>query len=387
MATLTCLAACGASQAAEPPQRPAAHDADCRLAIDLGSSGLRAGQGRIDATQPPILHRVDLDALALVNGPDGVRGLGQKVGNLLKDLLGDQRGDQVLADAHKPCRERVAVGFSAWRLAQQKDPIGLRDALKALHERTGLTVLIVPAEQEGRYGHTAAAATLGARLRTPYVLDVGGGSLQVNGAAGSFGVPLGQKAWQQLACAALGRPHPVPTTPTTASPTGCALQPLTPTERERLRALAASRLQGLSDQLPPPRAMTAFTRPVTLGVAPAVQRLLGLPDAGVLSLADLARVIDTWSGQDSAHLADAAGLPPAHAAYLLSDMLLLEAVTRAAGLAQIDVAAADVSNVPAILQDDRAYAWARHPICYLRRLPTQGEAAYLGDPASCPPER
>lgn len=347
--------------------------AACRVAIDLGSSGVRAGQGRPGETGATALQRADLDALALVNGPDGVRALGPQLEHLLSELLPRLQP--------LPCRERVAVGFSAWRLAQQKDPIGLRDTLKALHARTGLTVLIVPAEQEGRYGHAAAAAALGAHLRTPYVLDVGGGSLQVNGAGGSFGVPLGQKAWLQLACTTLGRP---PQGPQAA---GCTLQPLAPAELTRLRELAASRLQGLSAQLPPPRDMTAFTRPVTLGVAPAVQRLLALPDAGVLRRADLARVITQWAGQDSPHLAEAAGLPPAHASYLLSDMLLLEAVTGAAGLAQIHVAAADVSNVPAILQDDRAYAWARHPTCYLRRLPTQGEATYLGDPASCPPER
>lgn len=336
---------------------------DCRIAFDLGSSGIRAG-----STQSKAEPRTDLDVLAAVNSRPGIDAVVPHTAVALRVLR---------AQGHWPddCHGQVGVGFSAWRLSLQREPDDLIRALRDIRRASGVSLLVASPVQEGRYGYGGAQRAVGSKLGRRSVLDIGGGSLQVTSPEAVFGVPLGQKAWHRLLCQTLGRDEAVP----------CALQPLSDTEVERARRLAAEQLQNLPRALGTPVDMVAITRPVSRGVAPAVQLLRQTASADTLTRLDLRAAISAWAGRSGQALSTAAGLPPEHAAFLLSDMLLVEGLMTIAHSDTLLVAEADAgNNVHSILADDLAYRWADHYECYLARLRTLGEAAYASDPGSCP---
>jgi hypothetical protein len=72
-----------------------------------------------------------------------------------------------------------------------------------------------------------------------------------------------------------------------------------------------------------------------------------------------------------------------HASYLLSDMLLVEGILRITETGELRVAESDITNLPGLLADDRAYRWEESYECYLERLQQKGIAAYASDPATC----
>ncbi len=65
-------------------------------------------------------------------------------------------------------------------------------------------------------------------------------------------------------------------------------------------------------------------------------------------------------------------------------MLLVEGLLLATGGETLAVAEIDLTNIPGLLADDKAFAWPAHYGCYLDRLRSLGLAAYASDPASCP---
>lgn len=343
-------------------------DQACRIAFDIGSSGIRVGSDQGSSTA-----RADIDYLG--------------------DLWADRRIDTTLAATARAFRElprqagfpkgcrRVAGGFSAWRLAIE---LGSRRemavTLAKLHRRTGVAVLVIPQRAEGRYGYVAAQRRLGNGLRTSHIVDIGGGSLQVAGSVSAWGRPLGQKAWNKLLCEQL-RP----------GDTGaCALPAMSDEELGQARRLLAERLRDLAADLHGPVSLTAISRPVSRGIYPALQRLAAdgaLPagtvdgqgfnhDAVQAAIARLAPLdVDERSAQT--------GVRQPFSAYLLSDLILVEGILLATGASRLEVAELDLTNVPGLLADERAFAWARHYACYLDRLRRLGEAAYDADPSAC----
>lgn len=310
---------------------------------------------------------MDLDVLAAVNSRPGIDAVVPHTAVALRVLR---------AQGHWPddCQGQVGVGFSAWRLSLQREPDDLIQALRDIRRASGVSLLVASPAQEGHYGYSGAQRALGSQLGQRRVLDIGGGSLQVTAPQAVFGMPLGQKAWHRLLCQALGRGDVVP----------CALQPLSGPEVASARQLAAEQLRGLPQALGTPVDMVAITRPVSRGVAPAVQQLRQTPSADTLARIDLSAAIEAWAGQSGQALSAAAGLPAEHAAFLMSDMLLVEGLMTAARSDTLVVAEADASNnVHSILADERAYRWAQRYECYLARLRTLGEAAYASDPHTC----
>lgn len=350
------LAWAGAAWSADGAPAPG-----CRIAFDMGSSGIRAGSTASNAET-----RMDLDVLSAVSTSQGVATIVPHTAVALRVLRGQGHWTG--------CTAQVGMGFSAWRLALQQDPGALVAALRDIHRATGVAVLVAPPAREGLYGYAGAQRALGARLGDRRVLDIGGGSLQVTGPQTVFGAPLGQKAWHRLLCQALGQGEVLP----------CALQPMNADELAQARRLAAEQLKGLPEALPVPVDMAAITRPVTRGVAPAVHRLRDTADASTLPRAELSAAIEAWAAQPATALANAAGLPAEHAGFLMSDMLLVEGLMTVARSTTLLVAEAEASNVRGILADDRAYRWAHQHTCYLQRLRALGEAAYDTDPATCP---
>lgn len=335
--------------------------AECRIAFDMGSSGLRAG-----ASETPGTARRDIDYLAPQWAGRGLDELESATVAALRELPVEAG----LGDCPK-----VGGGFSAWRMAAERNAPALAALLGRLREASGVAVLVIPQQREGAYGVEAARAALGERLTTSHVLDIGGGSLQVAGAQASFGDLLGQKVWHRLLC------HEIRNSET--SP--CPLQPMTSDELAVARTLLREKLADVGNVLPLPVSMTAISRPVSRGVLPAVKRLAGdTAEVPPIRRAALAQAIAQLAGMTREETAKAVGSPVGYVAYLLSDMLLVEGLLDVTGAEALQVAEADLTNLPGLLHDEQAFAWGRRYDCYLARLPELGVEAFNSDPATCP---
>jgi hypothetical protein len=334
----------------------------CRIAYDMGSSGIRAG-----ASGSAVSTQVSIDYLdPLWAG----RGLEETVAPTIAALNDLPREAGFPADC-----ARVGGGFSAWRLALEQDAEKLAAILDRIHAASAVSVLVIPQLQEGAYGYYGARQLLGDGLTTNHVLDIGGGSLQLAGERSAWGDMLGQKAWQRRLCQEIRNSESAP----------CDLQPMTGAELATARALLAELLGGVTAALPGPVTLTAISRPVSRGVAPAVARLA--PEgagADVVQRPALSVTIDRIAGLTASETILATGISRDHVAYLLSTMLLVEGILLATGAESLKVAEIDLTNLPGLLADDRAFAWGQRPGCYLERLRTLGLGAYASDPATCP---
>jgi exopolyphosphatase/pppGpp-phosphohydrolase len=328
----------------------------------MGSSGIRAG-----ASNSPTVTRTGFDYLApLKTG----RGLDEAIDPTIATLqdLPKQAGFA------ENC-VRVGGGFSAWRLALQRDRAKLASDLARIEAKSGVAVLVIPQKVEGAYGYYGARRLLGENFRSSHVLDIGGGSMQIAGESTTFGQALGQKVWHQKLCQAIRHTADQP----------CSLQPLTSQELSIARALLARELHGIERVLPKPITMTAVSRPVTQGVVPAVLHLLGKPmDQKDLSSRHLTVAIRMLSRLTLEETATRLSLSEKYATYLLSDMLLVEGLMMATRTSSLQIAEVDLTNLPGILADDVAFRWADHYGCYLERLRKVGLNAYASDPATCP---
>jgi len=336
-------------------------DEPCRIAYDMGSSGIRAG-----ASDSNVIVRANIDYLAPLKAG---RGLDETLAPTITALreLPDQGGFATNC-------ARVGGGFSAWRLALQQDADKLAADLAGIAAASGVAVLVIPQNVEGAYGYFGARQLLGSRLASSHVLDIGGGSMQIAGERTSFGAALGQKLWHQQLCQAIRDTRSQP----------CTLQPMTRDELARARALLAQQLQGISSALPEQVTMTAISRPVTQGIAPAVARLFDrLPGQETISRTDLTSAIGQMAGLSLDETAMRLEVAPKYAAYLVSDMLLVEGLMQATAVEDLHIAEIDLTNLPGLLTDEIAFRWGRNYGCYLERLHLLGLDAYASDPASC----
>lgn len=334
----------------------------CRIAYDMGSSGIRAG-----ASGSAVTTQVSIDYLdPLWAG----RGLEETVAPTITAL------NDLPREAGFPAEcARVGGGFSAWRLALEQDAEQLAAFLARIHAASAVSVLVIPQLQEGAYGYFGARQLLGDGLTTNHVLDIGGGSLQIAGERSAWGDMLGQKAWHRRLCQEIRNSEAAP----------CELQPMTGAELAAARSLLAELLGGIPAALPAPVTLTAISRPVSRSIAPAVARLVPAgAGADVLQRAAISAAIGQIAGLTSSETVVATGNPRDHVAYLLSSMLLVEGILLATGAESLKVAEIDLTNLPGLLADDRAFAWGQRPGCYLERLRTLGLGAYASDPATCP---
>lgn len=358
----TAMSVLGLAQAQVQVQPPASQlTADCRIAFDMGSSGVRAAAS--GAGDGLLMPTRDLDLLTPLMQGQRLELLLPAVESALREL--PQQAKLPLS-----CR-RLGGGFSAWRMAWRQEGAHLGKQLEKLREQTGVAVLVIPAAVEGRYGYDSAKQALGLRLQTSHILDIGGGSMQVAGHDRSFGIELGQKSWAKQLCQTLGRDSGV----------ACQLLPLRTQELQQARDLASQQLQALPAEVGP-GTLTAISRPVTRGIRSAL-RSLGLAQGESISAHELGMAIERLSPMVLADVVQLTGQTANFAPYLVSDMLLVEAVMKVMKLSALALAEASVNNLPALLRDERAYAWSqRHP-CYVQRLRELGPAAYFSDPAGC----
>jgi len=343
--------------------QPAFADDACRIAYDMGSSGIRAG-----SSVSPVTKQVDIDYLAPLWAGQGLENTFVPTAAALLDL--PLKGGFAAACPH------VGGGFSAWRLALQQDAGALADLLARLHAASEVAVLVIPQNQEGAYGYRGARQLLGERLTTSHVLDIGGGSLQVAGERTTFGEVLGQKVWHRTLCQEIRNSESSP----------CLLQPMTGDELQSARALLAEKLQGVAAALSEKVTMTAISRPVSRGVLPAVARLLpAATDVAGFRRPVLSAAIERLARMTREEMISALGAgADTHVAYLISDMLLVEGLMMATDSDFLQVAELDLTNLPGLLADERAFTWEKHYTCYLERLRQQGLTAYDSDPETCP---
>jgi len=334
----------------------------CRVAFDIGSSGIRAG-----ASNSEVTARADIDYL----GPLWAgRGLEETVAPTITALrdLPDKAG-------FAPQCVAVGGGFSAWRLAVEQGAGELAALLARIHQASGVAILVIPQLTEGAYGYLGARQRLGDPLTTTHILDIGGGSLQIAGAETSFGEALGQKIWHRHLCQEIRNCETAP----------CALQPMTGDELVIARELAAEKLKGIGAALPTRVSMTAISRPVSRGVLPALDKLAGgNGQRRSLQRDELTAAIDRMARLTLDESAALLGGSSGHLPWLLSDMLLVEGLLQATGGESLAVAEIDLTNIPGLLADEQAFVWQSHYGCYLDRLRSMGEKAYASDPATCP---
>lgn len=358
-AVCTGLAQAQVSQQAGPPVH------DCRIAFDMGSSGVRAaGSGMAEGTATASR---DLDLLTPLMQ-------GQRLAPLLPAVERALRELPQQAQLPAACR-RVGGGFSAWRLAWHLEGEQLARQLETLHVRTGVAVLVIPAAVEGRYGYDSAQQALGLQLQTSHILDIGGGSMQVASQDRSYGLELGQKSWLRKLCQVLGRDTD------NGNGTACPLLPLALTELQQARDLVNQQLQALPSEVGT-GTLTAISRPVTRGVHTALHSL-GLTKGETLLQRELSLAIERLSVRSLVDVVQLTGQPLNFAPYLVSDMLLVEAVMRAMKLPSLVLAETAINNLPALLRDERAFEWAQHYPCYVKRLRELGPSAYFSNPGDC----
>lgn len=332
-------------------------DPPCRMALDFGSSGIRAGR-----SDSPREIRHDADFLTLLaRSPEAADPL-PVVAQALQEI------DRQLSSKH--CI-RMAGGFSVWRTAASTDAHSLATRLRALHDRLALPLLVIPQPREGHYGYVGTRQRLGQLDSKEVIFDLGGGSFQVASATQAFGRPLGQKIWHATLCEAM-RGHPA-----------CTLLPLSPVEIATGRTLVRAQLADLTTTLPPPFQLIAVSRPITRSVAPAVYRLTRSDRPGFIALPQLRAAIYRLTDRNIEQTAALTGIPATFADRLLSDMLLLETLIEYSGNASVRVADLELSNVAGLLDDPHAWGWIKHYDCYLDRLEQHGESAFLTDPATC----
>lgn len=339
----------------------AAAEGPCRVAFDIGSSGIRAG-----ADNSSVTARGDIDYLAPLWAGHGLEETVAPTITALRDLP-EKAG-------FSPECKRVGGGFSAWRLAMAQGAGDLSALLERIWSASGVAVLVIPQLKEGAYGYFGARQLLGDALKTTHVLDIGGGSLQIAGDQASFGETLGQKVWHRHLCREIRNSESTP----------CTLQPMTGDELAMARSLLAEKLAGVASALPEPVSMTAISRPVSRGVLPAIRKLSAASsEEKGFQRAELTSAIERLARLSLEETAAELG-GSGHLAWLLSDMLLVEGLLQATGGERLQVAEIDLTNLPGLLADDHAFAWQKHYGCYLERLRSLGLDAYASDPATCP---
>ncbi|MBF0614135.1 MAG: hypothetical protein G8237_03140 [Magnetococcales bacterium] len=349
----------------------------CRMGFDVGSSGIRVGSTVNDAQA-----KVAIDYLGDVWPDQEINQTVEATIEALRTLPGNAG---VLSGE---CRG-VAGGYSAWRLALQNgDPQRLIATLGQIHAQTGVPLFVIPQDVEGIHGHRAASNVLGAQLRTPFILDLGGGSVQIASTSLGWGADLGQKSWRKLFCARI-KQSPDP---------NCAPNPVGVAARAETGRVLATRLAAARQRLGSGIRMTAISAPVVKTIHPVLRHLAlvhGLVPSDSVDEHGFQRVALTAAVEQLAPLDDAAlttlladpQKPVCEARFLpalVTDMLLVEALMTALEVERMEVAYASTSNVSGLLADPQARAWADHYPCYLRKLAEMGVDAYHADPAvSC----
>ncbi|MBF0155091.1 MAG: hypothetical protein HQL64_15235 [Magnetococcales bacterium] len=359
----------------------------CHIGFDVGSSGIRVGPALRADRSEGTSAKVAIDYLADVRPNHEIK---QTLDATIDALISLPK----TAGLPEGC-QAVAGGYSAWRMAlQQGGSAHLVASLREIHQRTRVAFFVIPQDVEGTYGYHAAKKVLGSALQTPFILDIGGGSMQIAGQSGGWGSELGQKEWRRLFCAQIkGSPDPL-----------CRPNPVGRSALAEVAQLLDPRIAEARAILGSGLGLTAISPPVVKAIHPAMHYLANerhwiapTVDAQGLSRAALGEAIALLATQDDlaiVTLLDGCREKTAHplcvphlVSTLVTDMLLVHALMTGLNVERLDIASAEITNVPGILADQRALTWANHYACYLQKLGEVGIDAFKADPQGCGPEK
>jgi exopolyphosphatase / guanosine-5'-triphosphate,3'-diphosphate pyrophosphatase len=204
-------------------------------------------------------------------------------------------------------RATAAVGTAGLRIASNRDQV-----VEAIQARTGITVQVIPGEEEGRLAYLAVRAGLGAPEGTLVVFDTGGGSSQFTFGRGPlvaerFSVNVGAVRYTErfglagaVAAEVLG---------------------------DALAAIAAdlSRLDGR----PRPDALVAMGGAVTNMTAVKLALATYDPDlvqGAILDRAEIDRQIELYRSRDAERRRQIVGLQPKRAEVILAGACIVRTV-------------------------------------------------------------
>jgi exopolyphosphatase/guanosine-5'-triphosphate,3'-diphosphate pyrophosphatase len=210
-----------------------------------------------------------------------------------------------------------AVATSAIRDAENAEAF-----LKRARERSGLPIRVLTREQEARYAYLSAVNST--TLSDGYVLDLGGGSLQL--------VRVSERMARQSGSWPVG----------TVRMSERFLPGRGPAKRKQLQELRDHLDAELSDApwlaadtRPRSAARLVGTGGTVRNLAAAAQRAAGLPSNGVQGMViereALDELIERLAALPAAERASIAGIKPARADLILAGALALEGVMRAGG--------------------------------------------------------
>jgi len=215
-------------------------------------------------------------------------------------------------------RAIAAVGTAGMRIARNSD-----DVIRTIHERTGITIEVIPGDEEGRLAYLAVQTGLGEHHGSLVVFDTGGGSSQFTFGEGSkvlerFSVDVGAVRYTERF--------------------GLDQQVSTDVLREALAAISEdlSRLDGH----PPPDVLVGMGGAVTNMTAVMLELASydpGRVQGATLDRAEVDRQIELYRARDADARREIVGLQPKRAEVILAGASIVRTVMEKLGMARLTV--------------------------------------------------
>ena len=282
--------------------------------IDVGTNSVKLHVGERDATGSwrTIVDRAELTRLGegLEKTGDITPEAAERTADAIADMSGEAKRNGV--------RAIVAVGTAGLRIARNSAAV-----LDAIRARTGISVQVIPGEEEGRLAYLAAKAGLRMPEGALVVFDTGGGSTQFTFGQGArvdeqFSVDVGAARYtERFGLAGAVTPDVL---------------------RDAFAAISAnlSQIEGRS----PPDALVAMGGAVT-NIA-AVKHGMSKYDPNiiqgtVLDRTEIDRQIEMYRSRDAAERRSIVGLQPKRAEVILAGACIVRTVMDKLGQGSLTV--------------------------------------------------
>ena len=282
--------------------------------IDVGTNSVKLHVGERDATGSwrTIVDRAELTRLGegLEKTGDITPEAAERTADAIADMSGEAKRNGV--------RAIVAVGTAGLRIARNSAAV-----LDAIRARTGISVQVIPGEEEGRLAYLAAKAGLSMPEGALVVFDTGGGSTQFTFGQGArvdeqFSVNVGAARYtERFGLAGAVTPDVL---------------------RDAFAAISTdlSQIEGR----PPPNALVAMGGAVT-NIA-AVKHGMSKYDPNivqgtVLDRAEIDRQIELYRSRDAAERRSIVGLQPKRAEVILAGACIVRTVMDKLGQGSLTV--------------------------------------------------
>jgi exopolyphosphatase/guanosine-5'-triphosphate,3'-diphosphate pyrophosphatase len=282
--------------------------------IDVGTNSVKfhVGEREADGTWRAVADRAEMTRLG-----EGLDRLGVISAEPLERTVAAIAG--MVEEAERlGARAIAAVGTAGLRIAGNS-----ADAVATIRERTGVTVEVIPGEEEGRLAYLAVLSGLGTTTGSLVVFDTGGGSSQFTFGTGAhvdeqFSVNVGAVRFtERFGLAGVVAPDVL---------------------REAMAAISAdlSRIDGR----PPPDALVAMGGAVTNLTAVKLGLATYDPDAvqgAVLDRAEIDRQIELYRSRDADARREIVGLQPKRAEVILAGACVVRTVMEKLGQESLTV--------------------------------------------------